>query len=41
MAVKGKKVGDEAEFTLPNGNVSKVKILEIKKYEGELELRKF
>ena len=41
MAVKGKKVGHEAEFTLPNGNVSKVKILEIKKYEGELELRKF
>lgn len=41
MAVKGKKVGDEAEFTLTNGNVSKVKILEIKKYEGELELRKF
>jgi len=41
MAVKGKKVGDEAEFILPNGNVSKVKILEIKKYEGELELRKF
>ena len=41
MAVKGKKVGDEAEFALPNGEVSKVKILEIKKYEGELELRKF
>jgi len=41
MAVKGKKVGDQVEFTLPNGNVSKVKILEIKKYEGELELRKF
>ena len=41
MAVKGKKVGDETEFALPNGEVSKVKILEIKKYEGELELRKF
>ena len=36
-----KKVGDETEFALPNGEVSKVKILEIKKYEGELELRKF
>ena len=41
MAVKGKKVGDETEFALPNGEISKVKILEIKKYEGELELRKF
>ena len=41
MAVKGQKVGDETEFALPNGEVSKVKILEIKKYEGELELRKF
>lgn len=41
MAVKGKKVGDETEFALPNGEVSKVRILEIKKYEGELELRKF
>ena len=41
LAVKGKKVGDETEFALPNGEVSKVKILEIKKYEGELELRKF
>ncbi|RBM11732.1 transcription elongation factor GreA [Streptomyces sp. PT12] len=32
--VNGKKVGDDAEYTLPNGNVARVKVLEAKPYQA-------
>ncbi|MER7661441.1 MULTISPECIES: transcription elongation factor GreA [unclassified Streptomyces] len=32
--VNGKKVGDDAEYELPNGNTASVKILEAKPYTG-------
>lgn len=32
--VNGKKVGEEAEYTLPNGSVARVKVLEAKPYQA-------
>ncbi|NBM15047.1 transcription elongation factor GreA [Streptomyces sp. GC420] len=34
MGVNGKKVGDEAEYELPNGKKASVKILDAKPYQG-------
>ncbi|GAA4676072.1 transcription elongation factor GreA [Streptomyces chumphonensis] len=34
QGVNGKKVGDEADYELPNGNLAMVKILEAKPYQG-------
>ncbi len=32
--VLGKKVGEEAEYELPNGNISRVKVMEAKPYQA-------